>query len=82
MPEKDLYADYEKFQEIRASAKSEEAALKKAMTCHNVVNCPLLKGPMDKKILGGYVLFPELHVYLGVGGTKKHQLLKFKVCPI
>ena len=42
----DLYQDYEKFQGIRVAAKSEQAALKKAMTCHNVVNRPLLKGPM------------------------------------
>ena len=71
----DLYADYHKFQEIRASATSEAAALKKAMTCHNVIHQPLITGPMNTKILSGFVHFPELHVLLGIVSklTKEFQ---------
>ena len=43
------YEDYAKFQALREEI-GEEKALKKAQTCNNTINWPLIQGPYDQKI--------------------------------
>ena len=70
------YEDYAKFQALREEI-GEEKALKKAQTCNNTINWPLIQGPYDQKILGQTILFPGSYLKsieaLIIGRTKNRK---------
>ena len=70
-----LYVDYAKFQALREEL-GEAKALKKAQTCNNTINRPLIQGPYDQKILGQTILFPELHIFTGVISKLEKEIEK------